>query len=53
MVLPLFLGEWGIYLSEIAAWIGAALLLMGGYYHRIRRLEKQSGPREAVNGAKG
>lgn len=40
VVLPLFLGEWGIYLSEIAAWIGAAVLLMWGYYRRIHRLER-------------
>lgn len=40
LVLPLFMGEWGIYLSEIAAWVGAAVLLMWGYYHRIRILEK-------------
>ncbi len=36
LVLPLFMGEWGIYLSEIAAWGGAAVLLMWGYYRRIR-----------------
>lgn len=41
VVLPLFMGEWGIYLSEIAAWVGAALLLMWGYYHRIHQLEKK------------
>lgn len=39
LVLPLFMGEWGVYLSEIAAWVGAALLLMWGYYRRIRNLE--------------
>ena len=41
VVLPLFMGEWGIYLSEIAAWVGAAVLLMWGYYHRIHQLEKR------------
>lgn len=41
VVLPLFMGEWGIYLSEIAAWIGAAVLLMWGYYHRIHQMEKK------------
>ena len=41
MVLPLFMGEWGIYLSEIAAWVGAALLLIWGYYHRIHQLERK------------
>ncbi len=43
LVLPLLIGEWGVYLSEIAAWVGAALLLMWGYYRRIRMLEKQMG----------
>ena len=39
VTLPLLLGEWGVYISEIAAWIGAAVLLMWGYYRRIRLLE--------------
>ena len=39
VVLPLFMGEWGIYLSEIAAWVGAAILLMWGYYHRMAQLD--------------
>ena len=41
VVLPLFLGEWGIYLSEIAAWVGAAVLLIWGYYYRMAQLEKK------------
>lgn len=41
LVLPLFMGELGIYLSEIAAWGGAAVLLMWGYYHRIHQLDKK------------
>ena len=41
VVLPLFMGEWGIYLSEIAAWVGAAVLLIWGYYHRIRQIESK------------
>ena len=40
VALPLFLGEWGVYLSEIAAWGGAAVLLMWGYYRRIHMLER-------------
>ena len=36
LVLPLFIGEWGIYLAEILAWVGAAVLLIFGYYKRIR-----------------
>lgn len=38
LLLPLFMGEWGIYLAEILAWIGAAVLLCWGYYKRIRQL---------------
>ncbi len=41
LVLPKLWGEWGIYLAEILAWIGAAILLIVGYYHRIRQLEKR------------
>ena len=40
VALPLVMGEWGIYLSEIAAWVGAAILLMWGYYRRIHLLER-------------
>ena len=38
LLLPLFMGEWGIYLAEIMAWIGAAVLLIWGYYRRIRQM---------------
>ena len=39
MILPGLMGEWGIYLAEVFAWIGAAILLICGYYHRIHKLE--------------
>ncbi len=39
LALPLLMGEWGVYISEIAAWTGAAVLLIWGYYRRIRVLE--------------
>jgi len=41
LLLPLFMGEWGIYLAEIMAWLGAAVLLIWGYYKRIRLLSTQ------------
>lgn len=44
LTLPQLLAEWGVYLSEIAAWGGAAILLMIGYYRRIRRLESTFRP---------
>lgn len=36
LLLPMVMGEWGIYLAEILAWGGAAVLLIFGYYKRIR-----------------
>ena len=39
LVLPGLMGEWGVYIAEIAAWGGAAVLLMWGYYRRMRQLE--------------
>ena len=41
VLFPLFLGEFGVYLSEISAWVGASLMLMWGYYRRMRILEKK------------
>ncbi|MBP3637731.1 MAG: MATE family efflux transporter [Clostridia bacterium] len=35
LLLPSLLGEWGIYSAEILAWVGAAVLLIWGYYHRM------------------
>ena len=42
-ILPMFLGEWGVYSAEISAWIGAGAFLMWGYYRRIHILEKEMG----------
>lgn len=41
LLLPLFIGEWGIYLAEILAWVGAAVLLIWGCYKRLRLLSVQ------------
>ena len=38
LLLPLFLGVWGIYTAEIAAWIGAGLLLIISCYRELRRI---------------
>ena len=40
LLLPLIMGEWGVYIAEISAWIGAAVLLVIGYYYRLHRIEK-------------
>ncbi|MBR4459553.1 MAG: MATE family efflux transporter [Clostridia bacterium] len=39
LLLPLLFHEWGVYIAEIAAWIGAAILLIIGCYRRLRRME--------------
>ncbi len=44
LVLPGLMGEWGVYIAEIAAWGGAAVLLMWGYYRRMRALEAKEMP---------
>lgn len=42
LLLPALIGEWGIYLAEIFAWGGAAVLLIWGYYHRMRLMNAHS-----------
>lgn len=42
LILPAFWGEFGIYLAEEAAWIGATLLLGIMYYVRIAALLRRS-----------
>lgn len=39
LILPALIGEWGVYFAEILAWIGAAVLLIWGYYRRMHLLE--------------
>lgn len=41
LLLPLLIGEWGVYIAEIAAWGGAAVLLAYSYYKRMRILGMQ------------
>ena len=41
VMLPALMGDLGIYLSEFAAWAGAAILLIWGYYRRIHVLENK------------
>ena len=38
IVLPAFLGEDGVFVADILAWTGAALLLGSTYYYRLKRL---------------
>jgi putative MATE family efflux protein len=39
LFLPLLIGETGIYFAEVAAWLGAELILMTTYYMRVKKLE--------------
>ena len=36
LLLPMAIGYWGVYLAEIAAWIGAGVFLIIGCYRRLR-----------------
>lgn len=38
MILPMFIGEWGVYFAELCAWLGAMVLLVSAYYIRVRKL---------------
>ena len=38
LLLPMLLGYWGVYIAEIAAWIGAGIFLIIGCYYRLRVL---------------
>lgn len=42
LILPIFLGEWGVYIAEVAAWFGAALLLVTAYYIKINKLDPRT-----------
>lgn len=39
LLLPLVLGVWGIYTAEIAAWAGAAVLLIISCYRELRKMQ--------------
>ena len=38
LLLPALIGYWGVYLAEIAAWIGAGIFLIIGCYRRLRMI---------------
>lgn len=39
-LLPIFLGETGIFISEVLAWAGADLILIPSYYINVHRVSK-------------
>ncbi len=40
LILPGLVGQTGIYYAEVAAWVGAAAVLVSVYFAKIRRIEK-------------
>lgn len=42
MLLPLIMGQSGIYLAEVGAWTGAAILLVSAYYVRMHKYSKRA-----------
>lgn len=49
LLLPRFVGYWGVYFAEVGAWVGAMALLMWGYYRHVRKLEKTAYREMEVN----
>ncbi len=43
-ILPVFLGETGIFLAEVSAWIGADIILGASYLVRMKKLLPKKGP---------
>lgn len=39
ILLPVFLGEEGIFYAEILAWIGADVILVTSYYLRMKKMK--------------
>ena len=37
LLLPRWIGENGVFIAEVSAWIGAVFILIPAYYHRINR----------------
>ena len=42
-LLPLVMGQEGIYYAEVGAWTAAAILLVAAYYARMRALSRRKG----------
>lgn len=38
LLLPMIVGQYGVYWAEVIAWLGAEILLMVTYYKRLKRL---------------
>ncbi len=42
LLLPLFFGQESVYFAEVAAWIGADVILISAYLARMRRLKRRA-----------
>lgn len=40
LILPVFLGETGIFIAEVSAWMGADLILVPSYFLTLKRISK-------------
>jgi len=40
LILPMFMGETGIFIAEVLAWAGADLILVPSYYITLKRIAK-------------
>ncbi|MBQ2750807.1 MAG: MATE family efflux transporter [Clostridia bacterium] len=41
LLLPGFIGSYGIFLAEVLAWVGADLILIPSYFVTVKKLERQ------------
>jgi len=46
ILLPMAIGEEGIFYAEILAWIGADVILVSSYWIRMKKLEFRNGGNE-------
>ena len=45
LTLPQIIGEWGIFATEVFAWVGATILLIVSFYIKIRKYTKYGLPK--------
>ena len=48
LLLPMLIGYWGVYLAEIAAWIGAGFFLIAGCYHRLKVIDQNAAKSSSI-----
>lgn len=48
LFLPLLIGETGIYFAEVAAWLGAEVILMTAYYIKVNKLKPADIEKEEI-----